>query len=304
MSHRRIAIVGTAPSWAVTPWQDTSLEIWSLNDAYNIDGFQRADRWYDLHPLDKFYFAPKPANGQKAVVFAHQIPVGHYVRPGEHLDWLATTAIEKWLHPDHATQLPASQTWPNVRAFPKAEIEAAYGSYCTSSPQWMLAHALLQGIRDVQIYGIHLSTEQEYIEQRPGFEFLIGCLLGPGKRRLTRHQGLRRYESEDGVVVLPDASPVLSSSFQYAFQPSPRKSVEPLRWELHKAEVKRNRTIAALRDAKWPFVARLEEPIPDHPEGKTQTRWARISTLQQELWYYDALVSDCQEAIGRASAGV
>ena len=298
----RLAITGTAPSWALTPWADPTIAIASLNDAYNIDGFQRADVWYDLHPLDKFYFAPIPQEGKRPVIFAHTVPAGYYVRPGDHVNWLAAQAMPKFLHPDFATQLPAAATWPNVHPFPKAEIEAAYGPYCTSSPQWMLAHAMLHGIREIHIYGIHLSTEQEYIEQRPGFEFLIGCFLGPSKRTLTVQQGLRRYESQDGLLVLPEASPVLASNFQYAFQPSPRRRLEPLKWELHKAEIKRDRTVAALKTAWGPF-AKFEEPIPADPEGKSRVRWARVSTLQQELWHYEALVQDCHDVLARAQMG-
>ena len=301
MADRKIAIVGTAPSWDLTPWHDPNVEIWSLNDAYNIDGFQRADAWYDLHPLDKFWMVPPASKDKKTVVFAHQVPPGFYVRPHGHLDWLATQPMPKWLHPSYQTQLATARDWPHAHAFPKREIEEAYGDYCTSSPQWMLAHALLQGVRDVQIYGIHLSTEQEYIDQRPGFEFLIGCLLGPGKRTMTRKNGVRRYESQDGVAVIPEASPILSSRFQYAFEPSPRRHLDPLKWELNKAEIKRNRTVTALRDA-WGPIARFEEPIPNDPNHKTRMRWALTSTLQQELWTYDAMVADCQDTIARESA--
>lgn len=304
MEHKKAAIVGTAPSWNMTPWNEPDMLIASLNDAYNIAGFQRADEWYDIHPLDKFWFAPKKVEGKQAVVFGHQIPFGHYVRPHGHLDWLAVQAeIVRWVHPDHVSQVPESATWPNVRPFPKAEIEESYGLYCTSSPQWIMAHLMMRGIREIHIYGIHLSTEQEYIEQRPGFEYMIGCLLGPSKRVMTVKDKLRRYESQDGVIVLPEASPVLSASHQYGFQPSPRRHLEPLKWELHKAEIKYNRIIGALKTSKWP-IARFEEPIPADPHGKMRMRTALVSTLQQELCYYEALVQDCQDAIGRASAGV
>lgn len=301
--YQKIAIVGTAPSWADTPWNDANLGIYSLNDAYNIGGFQRAEFWADMHPLDKFYMAPRDEPNKKLVVFAHQVPFGYYVRPHGHLDWLATQPIVKYLHPDHVQQLPASANWPNVHPFPKKAIEESYGCYFTSSPQWMLAQVLMAGIREVHIYGIHLSTEQEYIEQRPGFEFLIGSLLGPTRRTMHVSKGIRRYESQDGIVVLPEASPILSSKFQYAFEPSPRRALEPLRWELHKAEVKRDRTIHAIKQARWP-ITRFEEPIPDDPKGGTRMRTARISTLVQELWYFDALVQDCQDALSRAAAGV
>lgn len=300
MSHQKVAIVGTAPSWSQTPWDDADMTIWSLNDAYNIDGFRRADAWFDLHPLDKLWFAPETKPGTKPVIFAHNVPYGYYVRPAKHLEWLAVQPFDKYLHPDFAKQYPAAATWPHVHAFPKAVVEECYGSYCTSSPQWMMALAMLKGIREIHIYGIHLSTEQEYVDQRPGFEFLIGCLLGPGKRTMTVKAGLRRYESQDGIVVLPEASPVLSSKFQYAFQPSPRRALDPLKWQLHKAEVKHGRTIDALRTSAWP-IARVTEPIPDDPEQRSRTRWTNVWSLQRDLMYYDALVQDCREEIQRAS---
>lgn len=304
MAHKKASIVGTAPSWNLTPFDDPDMLVMSLNDAYNMPGFKRADEWVDLHPLDKFWMTPPPQEGQQVVVLAHQIPFGMYVRPHGHLDWLATqTNMVRWLHPDHATQLPASATWPNVKPFPKAEVEASYGEYCTSSPQWMLGHLLLRGYREIHIYGIHLSTESEYIEQRPGFEYLLGGVLGPGKRTMTVKHGLRRYESEDGIVVLPEASPVMSAGFQYGFQPSPRRRIEPMKWELHKAETKRARTIDALKTAWGPF-AHFPEPIPNSPNGAMRMRLCLTSTLQQELYYYDALVADWHDQIGRAQAGV
>jgi hypothetical protein len=294
----RVAIVGTAPSWQRTPWQDAGLHIVSLNDAYQINGFERADEWYDIHPIDHFHFVPDPTPQKKPQIYQHEIPVGHYVRPQSHLNWLATQTIPVWLHPDHATQHPASATWPSARAFPKAEIEAHFGRYFTSTPAWMLAHALLQGAREVHIYGIHLSTESEYIEQRPNFEYLMGCLLGRGKRTMTVVDGLRYYDSSDGRLVLPEASPVLASNFQYAFETSPRRHLEPLKWALHKATVKRERTIAALKSApRWsPWVTVLQ---PDDA-GQPMTRRVTRSTLQAELWEYDALVADCQEQLQRA----
>jgi hypothetical protein len=299
----RFAIVGTASSWQQTPWTDPTIHVASLNDAYRLKGFVRADSWYDLHPLNKYFLVPEPADGQPhAPVFAHQIPVDQYVRPAGHVDWLATQPLPVWLHPEHGTQCPASTTWPSARAFPKAAIEAHFGRYFTSTPAWMLAHAVLLGAKEIHIYGIHLATEHEYLDQRPGFEFLIGCVLGPGKQTITVKDGLRRYETQDGLIVLPQDSPVLSAKFQYAFEPSPRKQLEPLRWEMHKAQVKRERTIHALKTAKWYWPWTLvDDPKPD---GTVPKRRVHTSTLQHELWQYDALVADGQESLQRASGGL
>lgn len=275
----RFCIVGTAPSWAKTPWNDPGLYIASLNDAHRMRGWVRADAWYDFHPLNRFHYV-EPTQGQ---VFAHQVPPGFYVRPTGHLDWLArqSQTIPVWLHPDYRTQQPEAATWPKAQPFPKAEIEAHFGRYFTSSPAWMMAHAILQGAKEIHIYGIHLATEHEYVEQRPNFEFLCGRVLGASKVRTTVMNGLRRYESQDGVIVLPEASPILASDFQYAFDPRPRAVLEPLKWDAHRFTVKRERAVAALRVAPW---------------------WLPKRTLQADLWHWDALLADTQDQIGRLQA--
>lgn len=275
MNHERIAIVGTAGTWAKTPWTDTGLEILSLNDAYRMKGFARADAWYDLHPLDHFHYP----DGN--TVLAHTIPPGYYCRPKNHLKWLASQPIPVWLAPEYLIQHPAAKDWPSARPFPKAEIEAAYGRYFTSSPAWMIAHALMLGVRELHIYGIHLATESEYIEQRPNFEFLCGSILGRGKRTITTSEGMRRYATADGMLVLPEAAPVLQSDFQYAFEPRPRQQRDPLNWELHKIDVKTRRAIKSIKARKW---------------------YQPLKPLQDELYRLEAMALDTQEQMSRLDA--
>ena len=271
---QRCAIVGTAQSWSQTPWTDPGLEIWSLNDAYRLTGFGRADRWYDFHPLDHFHFVDEG----HAPVYAHQVPAGYYVRPKTHLEWLGQQQIPVFLHPDYLTQYPAAAAWHHARPFPKATIEAAFGRYFTSSPAWMLAQAVLEGYREIHIYGIHLATEQEYLEQRPNFEFLIGRVLGPGPVDYQVAAGLRTYRTAHGTIVLPEASPILSSDFQYAFQPRPRAALAPLQWELHKIGVKHARAIDQLKRRPW---------------------WQSPAPIRQELARLEAWRADVQDQMHR-----
>lgn len=276
---QRAAIVGTAASWALTPWKDPGLHILSLNDAYQIKGFVRADEWYDTHPIAKMWFKPDDVK----MIYAHQIPVGAFARPLKHLDWLKNQTIPIWLHPAYQTDHPEAASWPHAKPFPKQAVEDHFGAYFTSSPQWMLAHLLMRGYRDVAIYGIHLATEQEYIDQRPGFEFLIGRMLGAGKMTLTVKDQMRHYESPDGHLALPEASPVLSASFQYGYDVNPRAAFAPLQWEAHKLQVKRTRAIKTLRDAKW---------------------WQSKKAAQEDLWRLEALQLDLDDQMTRLRQGV
>lgn len=281
----RIAIVGTAQSWVKTPWTDTDLKVWSLNDAYRMKGFARADAWYDLHPLDKFYH---PDGNQ---VYAHQVPPGHYCRPPDHLKWLGQQQIPVWLHPDYLTQHAEAASWTYARAFPKAAIEAHFGTYFTSSPGWMMGQALMEGVKELHIYGIHLATEHEYVEQRPNFEMLCGALLGRGKRTITTVDGMRRYETADGILVLPEAAPVLQSQFQYAFQPRPASYTETHKWDLHKLDIKRQRVIHALK-TKAPYS----------PWLRIEDQWITVGKAQAELFRLEAMAADTQDVLTRMHA--
>jgi hypothetical protein len=271
---QRATIVGTAQSWTMAPWNDPGMYIVSLNDAYRMKGFVRADAWYDLHPLDKFY---APVEG--ALLYAHQVPAGCYARPADHKAWLASQQIPVWLHPDHATQDPASAAWPTARAFPWADVKDTFTDYFTSSPAEIMAHLMLQGATEIHIYGIHLATESEYIHQRPQMEMIAGRFLGRGKCTKTTKNGLRYYESPDALLVFPEASPVLQADWVYAIEPKPHDGhKEQLKWEHHKYSIKRERAIGALK-AK-PF-------------------WQRSKPLQEALWLHEAQLADVQDALQR-----
>lgn len=294
LTGKRFAIVGTAPSWRQVPWTDAGLVIASLNDAYRLAGFQRADLWFDFHPLNRFFHVPE---AQKQV-YAHQIPPGYYVRPATHLEWLGKQQIPVYLHPDYLTQHPPAAEWRHARPFPKADVEAHCGRYFTSSPGWMMAMAFMYGARDVSVYGIHLSTEFEYIQQRPNFEFLIGRVLGPHKVTVSVQDGMRHYTTCEGHVALPEASPVLQSDFQYAFEPRPDAKLEPVKWELHKLQIKHGRKIQALRHRPW-YSPWAVEMLPQEQGPTPKRRIVTASTLQTELIHLEAAIDDRQQALRR-----
>jgi hypothetical protein len=219
-------------------------------------------------------------------VFAHTVPHGYYVRPKEHLQWLGSQTIPVFLHPQYLEQHAEAQAWRHARAFPKAAVEEYFGYpptsveklYSTSSPAWMLAQAIIEGAKEVHVYGIHLATEHEYIEQRPNFESLLGRVLGRGKQTTRVADGKRYYETQDGLVVLPEASPIFQSDFQYAFEPRPRALRDPLAWDVHRFGIKRARAVQALIDRKW---------------------YQRRGPLQDELATWDAHLADAQDALTR-----
>lgn len=189
--ERRVAILGTAPTWRACPFDDPTLEVWCLNDMHVLN-LPRADRWYDLHPIDKMYFRP-----EKGPVFAGNVPPGFFVRPQGHLEWLRKQTIPVYVQEAAALGSPSAVT------FPRAEIAAKFGHFA-SSPAWMIAHALMEGVTELHIYGIHLATEWEYVKQKPNMTFLLGIAAGLGVK-----------------VVLPKGCPLLAETHQYAFEEDP-----------------------------------------------------------------------------------
>ena len=218
---KRVAILGTAPSHVLTPWHDETLEKWGLNDAYML-GFPTAHRWYDLHLFHQMTFRPK---GDK-VVRADQVPVGSYVRPADHLDWLRSRPFPVYLQ----EQRP---DWPTARVFPREQILDTFAAYWpwrltrrgeirpgkdyeSSSPAWMLMHAIVEGYAEIHVYGIHLATEWEYVEQRPNFEWLLGVAAGMGVK-----------------VVLPELTPIVKGAFRYAYEPKADVPLQQVQLEIH-----------------------------------------------------------------------
>ena len=204
---KRCAIIGTAPSWTSTPWQDTTLEIFGLNDAHVL-GMPRVDRWFDLHPFSQMAFMPK---GQRNVS-QFDVPLGAYLRPVGHLEWLQSRPFPVMVQ---ETPLPG---WPTAERFPIEDVCAFWqrfwpwridesftarpgAVYEASTPALMLMWAVWAGYSEIHIYGIHLATEWEYVAQRPNFEMLIGVAAGLGIR-----------------IVLPEKAPICKASYRYAYE--------------------------------------------------------------------------------------
>jgi hypothetical protein len=243
---KRVAIIGTAPSWIKTPWNDPALTIWALNDAYcsrdiRGQGIPRADAWWELHPLDKMYFR----KAEQKVIRAEDVPPGHYIRPEGHIEWLKQQAqtIPVYLQAEPPADWPA-----NARRFNVEAVIAEFGEHWASGPQYMVAQAILDGYEEIHVYGIHLSTQAEYIEQRPLFEHMLGIARGRGIR-----------------VVMAEESPVTRHSWRYAYEPKPTAPADParqaLKAELRAAQKRKDELVQAL--VTWPRftskAAALEE---------------------------------------------
>lgn len=189
---KKVAIVGFAPSWQQAPFADKTIDIWCLNEGRNMAGMQvRCDRWFQMHP--------------RWCWEAGQFRDAGYVK------WLQTECTVP------VVMLQAQPDCPTSVAFPFTEAIAAFGrefmdghkeGYITSSFSYMIAMALLEGYEEIQVFGVDLSTDEEYGFQRAGSEYLLGIAAGRGIK-----------------LILPDQCPILRSGLYGFYEPDDAKLV-------------------------------------------------------------------------------
>lgn len=150
----RVAIIGTAPSSRMlAPYNDKSWEIWACSPG-NMNTIPRWDRWFEIH------------------VTLHWPENQSYGRP--YLDWLKTHKTPVYAQPMYAH--PTGEL-PNAIQYPKDEMVREFGPYFfTSSFAWMIALAIMEGAKEIALFGVDMASRDEYILQRPGaYFFFLEC---------------------------------------------------------------------------------------------------------------------------------
>lgn len=244
--ERRICIMGTAPTWRSAPFDDPTLEIWALNDMHLLT-LPRVDRWFDIHPFDKFHFRDP---NQK--IQAHEVPAGFFLRPAGHLQWLQKQTIPVYV------QDAADLGSPSARTFPKEAIEKKFGPNFASTPAWMIGLALLEGVTELHIYGIHLATEWEYLKQKPNMTFLLGVAMGLGVK-----------------IVIPKGSPLLQESHQYAFETDPE--VGKVQAQRRQQALQQQRAMVKQQGAKRKWYQRRD------PNVASRLAWLDAQLMDAQL---------------------
>lgn len=148
---RKIALIGTAPTMHLAPFDDPSWEIWTHNSSARF--LPRADRIFDLHP--RWWWEKEKRWLPNYVKWLKQCPVPIYMQRR---------------YPDI----------PQSIAYPKARVLAEFRRYFSTQTAWMIALALTEGVTHIGFFGIHYATKDERGEQRPGCEYWMGVAEGRG----------------------------------------------------------------------------------------------------------------------------
>jgi protein-tyrosine-phosphatase len=163
---KTIAIAGFSTTTLGALKQSRADEIWTVNHAFVMDfAIPRMDRVFELHKY------------------------GWFLRKGQHV----LTKYRAWLRRQHPFPIymqkvyksfPASVRYPfeevNDYVFSKLLRGNERNLYYTSSFSYMLALAIYEKVKRVEIYGIDMLNDTEWQYQKPSGELMIGVALGHG----------------------------------------------------------------------------------------------------------------------------
>ncbi len=175
---KTVAMVGLAPtSCTLAPFDDEDVEIWCLNEAHAFKWVKRATRWFQIHATESWqrYLAKRDVRG--------------------HADWLKKNPWNIPIYMQYFTPLvPNSISYPLHEVVDMVFKDFRRGDnkvkYFTSTLAYMMGIALAEGrsaynpdaepFQRIEIYGIEMADEIEYVQQKACAEFWIGYALGLG----------------------------------------------------------------------------------------------------------------------------
>ena len=178
----KCAIIGFTDHKKLAPFTDKSFEIWGLNALF-LHGQEvpRADRWFDLHPpekidADRWKWYAQEKTERQIPIYLQQVVEGVPM----------------------SVEFPAERLRKLFRSFFTEEFDRR--TYYTSSIAWMIAFALDEGFKEIHVYGVDMSQDEEYFGQRNGVEFWMGVCAG---------RGVKLY--------IPKASDLLGATHEYGY---------------------------------------------------------------------------------------
>jgi hypothetical protein len=186
----KVAIVGCAGSKMLAPFGNPGeWEFWGVNNLHLTLPKAPWTRWFELHSITYDNI--------------------QYLRRGK--PDFRGQLIQPYLESLNALNIPVymQRPWnicPHAVPYPLAAILKEFPrKYFTNTISWMIALAILEGFKEIGIYGVDMAVssplraQNEYSHQRPSCEYFIGLAEGRGIK-----------------VHLPDECDLLKSRFLYA----------------------------------------------------------------------------------------
>lgn len=172
-SPKKLCILGTAETMTMTPWDDKSCDIWGVATCLLRDTCKRLDMAFEIHKDHHWHRAGRLESLQKA-----EIPI---------------MMIDKTHEVPNSVRFPIERIWEK---FPERK-------YFTNTIAMMIAYAMVEGYREIALFGVHMATTGEYTFERPNCEYWLG-----------------RAEQAGINLYIPDGSDMLKSNNIYGYEES------------------------------------------------------------------------------------
>lgn len=178
----KVALVAYNTTRDQAPFGSDEHEVWGLNAVGKyMDNELRFDRMFDPHP--------------------YGILCGT-VEWGAKLDWYRCWGGPVYMLEEHP-DLPESIAYPIEEVTKFMQPYHPHGPYFPSTHAYMIALALMEGFKGIEIYGFTMGTAKEKGAQRAGVEFYLGLAMGlglkvgmPEEEWFVRHDHMYGYDND------------------------------------------------------------------------------------------------------------
>jgi hypothetical protein len=165
MKNTTVALVGTHPvTREKAPFQNPAVDIWIFNGQSTMDWCPRADAVFDIHPPEDIYRRTTEDLGFSK--------------------WIASPKGLQYYTPFPVPDCPDNVIYPVGEIAEKLLPNFKRGDkpiqYFTSGPCYAIALAIYLGYKRIEMYGIEMESNTEYIYQRDGIGLWLGIAVGMG----------------------------------------------------------------------------------------------------------------------------
>lgn len=153
----RVLICGTGSGWELIPKESGAI-IYALNDFIFFEKYGiRFDKLFILDVLD-----------EKPQIVSGINNLGEVIKRINSFD-------RPLIAPFKYAEIPLSE------AFPLEKCKERFGApYFTNTIAYMVAYALLEGAKEIDMYGVNQASSGEYFYEKCGVEFWLGIAIGMG----------------------------------------------------------------------------------------------------------------------------
>lgn len=160
---KKVQIMGSGSGWELAPINSDAV-IYALNDYVFYERYKiQPDILFIMDILD-----------EKPQIVAGVNNLGDVIK---RINDLKCPLIAPFKY----AEIPLSQE------FPLKECVKRFGQpYFSNTISYMIAYALMQGVEEIEVYGVNQASSSEYFYEKAGVEYWLGIAIGMGVK-LTIH---------------------------------------------------------------------------------------------------------------------